>query len=104
VRFDRDDVRRIAALARLSLSDAELDRFAGQLASVLDHVTALGDVAAAGAPPASAAPSRVREDRATFDVPARPPASFAPEFIDGFFAVPRLPAFDVERDAPPGEA
>jgi aspartyl-tRNA(Asn)/glutamyl-tRNA(Gln) amidotransferase subunit C len=33
----RDDVAHVARLARLTLSDAELDRFTGQLAAVLDH-------------------------------------------------------------------
>ncbi|MGD8277573.1 MAG: Asp-tRNA(Asn)/Glu-tRNA(Gln) amidotransferase GatCAB subunit C [Gemmatimonadota bacterium] len=103
MRFDRDDARRIAALARLSLTDAELDRFAGQLASVLDHVAALGDGAADAVPAGSAAPSSTRADREAFDLPARPPVSFAPEFTDGFFVVPRLPAFDGEGDPPPGE-
>ena len=33
----RDDVAHVARLARLTLSDAELDLFTGQLAAVLDH-------------------------------------------------------------------
>jgi aspartyl-tRNA(Asn)/glutamyl-tRNA(Gln) amidotransferase subunit C len=36
-RITRDDVAHVAALARLDLSDDELDRFTGQLAQVLDH-------------------------------------------------------------------
>ena len=37
VSITRDDVSHVARLARLSLSDAELDLFTGQLAAVLDH-------------------------------------------------------------------
>jgi aspartyl-tRNA(Asn)/glutamyl-tRNA(Gln) amidotransferase subunit C len=33
----RDDVAHVARLARLSVSDDELDLFTGQLAAVLDH-------------------------------------------------------------------
>lgn len=33
----REDVAKVAALARLSLGDAEIDRFTGQLADILDH-------------------------------------------------------------------
>ena len=33
----RDDVAHVARLARLRLTDDELDRFTGQLAVVLDH-------------------------------------------------------------------
>ena len=35
--ISRDDVARVAALARLAIPDDELDRFTGQLAAVLDH-------------------------------------------------------------------
>ncbi len=33
----RDQVKAVARLARLTLSDDELDRYTGQLAAVLDH-------------------------------------------------------------------
>ncbi len=36
-RITRDDVAHVARLARLALSDAELDLFTGQLAAVLEH-------------------------------------------------------------------
>ncbi|MCB1003807.1 MAG: Asp-tRNA(Asn)/Glu-tRNA(Gln) amidotransferase subunit GatC [Acidimicrobiales bacterium] len=35
--ISRDDVARVAQLARLTLTDDELDRFTGQLGAVLDH-------------------------------------------------------------------
>lgn len=36
-RISRDDVAHVARLARLALTDDELDRFTGQLDAVLDH-------------------------------------------------------------------
>lgn len=36
-RITRDDVAKVAHLARLRLSEAELDHFTDQLAAVLDH-------------------------------------------------------------------
>ncbi|MDP7598342.1 MAG: Asp-tRNA(Asn)/Glu-tRNA(Gln) amidotransferase subunit GatC [Acidimicrobiales bacterium] len=36
-RITRDDVAYVARLARLNLTDSELDGFTGQLADVLDH-------------------------------------------------------------------
>lgn len=36
-RISRDDVAHVAQLARLALTDDELDRFTGQLDAVLDH-------------------------------------------------------------------
>ena len=35
--LSRDDVAKVAGLARLTLTDDELDTFTGQLAAVLDH-------------------------------------------------------------------
>ena len=37
--ISRDDVARVARLARLTLTDDELDRFTGQLGAVLEHAT-----------------------------------------------------------------
>ncbi|NLV54739.1 MAG: Asp-tRNA(Asn)/Glu-tRNA(Gln) amidotransferase subunit GatC [Acidimicrobiales bacterium] len=42
-RITRDDVAKVAQLARLALTDDELDTFTGQLAAVLEHAE---DVAA----------------------------------------------------------
>ncbi|HEY6532686.1 MAG TPA: Asp-tRNA(Asn)/Glu-tRNA(Gln) amidotransferase subunit GatC [Acidimicrobiales bacterium] len=42
-RLTRDDVAKVAQLARLELTDAELDTYTTQLAAVLDHAA---DVAA----------------------------------------------------------
>jgi aspartyl-tRNA(Asn)/glutamyl-tRNA(Gln) amidotransferase subunit C len=36
--IDREDVLHVARLARLELSDAELDRMAGELSGILEHV------------------------------------------------------------------
>lgn len=35
--ISRDDVAHVARLARLTLTEGELDTFTGQLASILDH-------------------------------------------------------------------
>src|SRR5258706_259009 len=49
----RDEVVRIAALARLSLDDAEIDRMQRDLASVLAYVETLAAVDTAGVEPTS---------------------------------------------------
>lgn len=48
--ISREDVAHLAGLARLELSDAELESFAGQLTDILDHVQAVSDVAADDVP------------------------------------------------------
>jgi len=47
----RDDVAHVARLARLSLTDDELDRFTGQLAAVLDHARDVESLDVGDVPP-----------------------------------------------------
>ena len=47
----RADVRRIAALARLELTEPELDLFARQLTSILEYADSLQAVDTGGVPP-----------------------------------------------------
>ncbi len=42
--LSQDQVRHIAKLARLELSDGEVEKFATQLTSILDYVDMLGEV------------------------------------------------------------
>jgi aspartyl-tRNA(Asn)/glutamyl-tRNA(Gln) amidotransferase subunit C len=46
-----DEVRRVAALARLKLSPDEERLFAGQLSAILDHVRELETLDVSGVPP-----------------------------------------------------
>jgi aspartyl-tRNA(Asn)/glutamyl-tRNA(Gln) amidotransferase subunit C len=46
-----DEVRRVAALARLKLSAEEEQLFAGQLSAILDHVRELSTLDVSGVPP-----------------------------------------------------
>ena len=55
--IQRDEVRRIAALARLEIREEDLDRVAGELSSVLDYAEALKRLDLAGCEPLSFAPS-----------------------------------------------
>ncbi len=50
-RITTDDVAHVARLARLRLSDAELEQFTGQLAAVLDHARDVEALDTAGVPP-----------------------------------------------------
>jgi len=47
----RDDVAHVASLARLTLTDAELDMFTEQLAKVLDHARDVEALDVADVPP-----------------------------------------------------
>lgn len=50
-RITRDDVRHVATLARLEVSEEELDVFTGQLAAVLAHADDVASLDTAGVPP-----------------------------------------------------
>jgi aspartyl-tRNA(Asn)/glutamyl-tRNA(Gln) amidotransferase subunit C len=49
--ISRDDVAHVARLARLELTEAELDTFTGQLAAVLDHAQDVEALDLADVPP-----------------------------------------------------
>ena len=50
-RLTRDDVAKVALLARLELSDAELDTYTEQLGAVLDHAADVAALDLADVPP-----------------------------------------------------
>lgn len=50
-RISRDDVVNVASLARLNLTEEELDRFTGQLDAVLDHADDVASLDLEGVPP-----------------------------------------------------
>lgn len=91
--LEREDVAHVAALARLSLTDEELELFTEQLARVIDHardVAALdvGDVA----PTAHPIPVRnvLRPDVALPCLDRTEVLAGAPAVEDGRFKVPRI--------------
>lgn len=51
--ISRDEVAHLAKLARLALTDEELDTFAGQIDNIVESVSAVGQVDAAGVEPMS---------------------------------------------------
>ncbi len=54
--ISRDEVAHLATLARIDLSDAELDHLAPQLSVILESVASISGVAGADVPPTSATP------------------------------------------------
>lgn len=89
----REDVAKVARLARLTLSDEELDLFTGQLARVLEHASDLNALDLAGVIP-TAHPfglvNVVREDAVTPCLDRDEVLGAAPDTEDGRFAVPRI--------------
>ena len=51
--IDRDQVLHVAKLARLRLSDEEVDRMAGELSKILEHVETINELDLDGVEPTS---------------------------------------------------
>ena len=89
--ISRDDAVHVARLARLSLTDDELDTMVGQLSSILEHVQALSDLdLAAVEPTAHALDVRnvTRPDEPRPSWPLDEVLANAPAPQDGAFRVP----------------
>ena len=96
-----DEVRHIAALARLGISEERAQRLAQELSSILAHMQVLSRVdeeRAAGSADETHEGMMLRPDVGPPIPLLRAPAFFAPEMRDGFFLVPRLATHeDTER-------
>lgn len=91
--ISRDEVAQIASLARLALTEDELDRYADQLAGILASVARVAEVAADDIPPMSHALPLTNVMRADETRPGLTQAealSAAPAAEQGRFRVPRI--------------
>lgn len=77
--ISRDEVAHLARLSRLALSDAELDEFAGQLDSILNHVKVVTEVAADDVPPMANPNAVTNVTRPDVIVPGLTPSRHCPE-------------------------
>jgi aspartyl-tRNA(Asn)/glutamyl-tRNA(Gln) amidotransferase subunit C len=96
-----DDVRHIAALARLGLPDERARELMGELNTILGHMDALSRVDTASViGDGDAAPGMpLREDAGPPDPLCRSPEHSAPSMRAGFFLVPRLATHEGAEDA-----
>jgi aspartyl-tRNA(Asn)/glutamyl-tRNA(Gln) amidotransferase subunit C len=89
----RDEVAHLARLARISLTDAELDHLAPQLDQIITAVAQVQEVAAEGIPPTSHATGLINVYRDDVPVPclgARAALDQAPAVEQQRFKVPRI--------------
>ncbi len=92
-RIGRAEVAHLARLARLAVTDDELELFAGQLDVILGAVARVGEVAAADIPPTSHAVPMTNVFRPDENRPSLPRDAVlagAPEIEDDKFRVPRI--------------
>jgi aspartyl-tRNA(Asn)/glutamyl-tRNA(Gln) amidotransferase subunit C len=93
MKLTREEVLHVARLARLALSDEDVDRFGAQLSAILDHAARVSEVAADDVPPTSHSlplSNVYRDDVVGECLPQEKALSTAPEVEDGRFKVPRI--------------
>ena len=89
----KDQVRYVAHLSRLALSEQEMDTFAGQLDQILRYVEKLNEVDTSSIEPLVHAIDRknvFREDVPADSLQRKDVLSNAPQASEGCFKVPRI--------------
>lgn len=90
--LSRDQVLHVAKLARLELTDAELDRYAVELSKVVDWIGTIGELGdLSDVPPTSHVveiENRLRADEPRPSLPVERALESAPDAGDGGFRVP----------------
>ena len=91
--ISRDDVAHLAMLARIDLSNAELDKMSGELAVILESVAHVSEVAADDVPPMShplPLTNVTRPDVVRPSLTAEEVLAAAPSADQQRFSVPRI--------------
>ncbi len=86
-------VRHVAELARLELSEAEIQRYTEQLSAILDYAERIQAVDTGQVPPTPYVLPRVnvlRDDEPEPSLPVEEALANAPDREDGFFRVPAI--------------
>jgi aspartyl-tRNA(Asn)/glutamyl-tRNA(Gln) amidotransferase subunit C len=89
--IERDQVLHVARLARLRLSEEEVERMVGELSGILDHVDRIGSLDLEGVEPTShvvALENVLRPDEPRPSLPRDVALASAPEPQDGAFRAP----------------
>jgi aspartyl-tRNA(Asn)/glutamyl-tRNA(Gln) amidotransferase subunit C len=89
--IDRQQVLHVARLARLRLSEEEVDRMAGEMSTILEHVETMNELDLEGVEPTSHVvelQNVLREDVPRECLPRERALEQAPDAADGGFRVP----------------
>jgi aspartyl-tRNA(Asn)/glutamyl-tRNA(Gln) amidotransferase subunit C len=89
--LSRDQVLHVARLARLELTDEEIERFSGELSKVLDYIEKISELDLADVPPTSHVidvENALRADEPRPSLPREQALASAPDAALGGFRVP----------------
>ncbi len=93
MKISKDEVEKIAHLARLDIDDSLKETLSDQLSHILDYIDTLKDVDVEGVTPASGAAfmnNVLREDKPHVSPGPGVTLANAPERDDDFYTVPRV--------------
>ena len=92
--IDKDTVRRVAFLSRLSLDEKEFELYSGQLATILSYIDKLNEVDTKDTPPTSHVLTTLvnvdRPDVLKKSLDVEKALSNAPEKEGDFFKIPKV--------------
>jgi aspartyl-tRNA(Asn)/glutamyl-tRNA(Gln) amidotransferase subunit C len=89
--ISREEVLHVARLARLSLTDEEVERMSAELSHVLEHIERIGELDLDDVPPTSHVidvVNALRPDEPESSLPRDVALASAPATADGGFLVP----------------
>jgi aspartyl-tRNA(Asn)/glutamyl-tRNA(Gln) amidotransferase subunit C len=89
--IDRAQVLHVARLARLRLSEEEVDRMAGEMSTILEHVETMNELDLEGIEPTTHVvelQNVLREDAPRDSLPRERALEQTPDAADGGFRVP----------------
>lgn len=92
-KIDQDQVRKVAKLSRLELTDAEVEEFTGQLSAILGYVEKMNELDTADVEPlAHCLPvsNVLREDSPKESLGTEKVLANAPQRDEEFFKVPKI--------------
>lgn len=92
-RIDQSQVRKVAKLSRLELTEAEVEEFTSQLSAILDYVEKMNELDTTGVEPmAHCLPINnvFREDRVRESLGTEKTLANAPQRDGEFFKVPKI--------------
>ncbi len=93
MRIGKEEVERVAKLARLEITEAEKEVFSKHLSSILTYIDKLKTLNTEGVEPTATVLEQTnvfREDKARPCLPAEKALANAPESEDGSFVVPKI--------------
>ena len=91
--LDKKTVAKVASLARLKVSDEDLEKYGPQLSNIIQFVEQLEQVDTENVEPLASVVDiklRLREDKVTDGNIQKEILANAPETLEGFFVVPKV--------------